>query len=99
MPLCEICEALDIDKECRLGEYSALITRADEGCDACRFYCDILQNSASWNHRLEKLPGNIVYLASKRLDVRKPDNVGGRSYSCDDLLFDYVVSEDYIGES
>lgn len=97
MALCEVCEALDINKESRLGEYTELITRAEAGCDACRFYCDILQNSGSWSHRLDKLHGNIVFLRSQRLDVRKPDRIGGRSYSCDDLLFDYVVPEDYAG--
>ncbi len=99
MTLCEVCESLDLDeRQSRLGEYTELVTRANTGCGACRFYCDVLQNSSQWSHALDKLPGNIVFLSSQRLDVRKPEELGRKSYSCDDLLFDYVVPEDYTGK-
>lgn len=98
MLLCEVCKALDIDAKSRLGEYSELKRRAEAGCEACRFYCDILQISNRWSKQLDKLPGNIVFLSSKRLDVRPPARENRSSFSCDDLLFDYVVAEDYTGE-
>ncbi|KUJ10092.1 uncharacterized protein LY89DRAFT_723890 [Mollisia scopiformis] len=104
MPLCEVCEALELDPplrlsrdDPRLGEYTEIVSRADAGCDACRFFCDVLQNSSNWSHRLDKLPGNIVFIHSRRLDVRTPERVTGSSCSCDDLMLDYVVSEDYTG--
>jgi hypothetical protein len=98
MPLCDICEALDIDASPRLGEYTEIVKRAEAGCDACKFYCNILQNSDYWSNRLDKLLGNIVFLRSRRVDVRPPERENYSSYSCDDLLFDYVVAEDYTGE-
>ena len=35
--------------------------------------------------------------SSLRLDVRKVDEMDGRSWSCDDLLFDVCVPDGYVG--
>lgn len=102
MPLCTVCDALDLAQhdrgdEPRLGEYEEIHSRAKDGCEGCKFFCDILQSSQSWKERVSELSGHIVFLSSQRLDVKKPDKLDRRTYSCDDLLFDYTVSEDYTG--
>jgi hypothetical protein len=95
MSLCKVCDALNLDeKETNLGEYNEILTRANNGCGGCRFFCDILLTSASWKDRISQLPGHIVFLSRKRLDVRKPEDINSRRWSCDDLLFDYCTSED-----
>jgi hypothetical protein len=103
MSLCAACEALNLESNSRrdasrLGEYDEMLTRADNGCKGCRFFCDVLQSSVRWKGRLSELPGQIVFLSSQRLDVRKPHKLDHISYSCDDLLFDYTVAEDYKGK-
>ena len=41
----------------------------------------------------------MVYLASKRLDVRfAGERESRRSWASDDLLFDIVVDEGFVGE-
>ncbi|CAJ2511167.1 Uu.00g067920.m01.CDS01 [Anthostomella pinea] len=100
MPICEICNVLDIEDpraEFQLGEYSALVARADEGCNSCKFFCDVIQTSSRWRERLTEIPGHIVFLASRRLDVRKADRLDRRTYSSDDLELDICVPEDYVG--
>jgi hypothetical protein len=104
MPLCTVCDALELGPtsrrdgtEPRLGEYDEMRSRAENGCEGCKFFCDILQSSNSWRERVSELSGKIIFLSSQRLDVRKPDRLDRSTYSCDDLLFDYTVSEDYTG--
>jgi hypothetical protein len=46
---------------------------------------------------LEELKERIVIFSESRLDVRKMDELDGRSWSCDDLLFDVCVPEGYLG--
>ncbi len=98
MPLCNVCEALDIDADSRLGAYTELVAKAAAGCEACKFYCEILQNSTRWSHQVEKLQDKVVFLYSRRLDARSK-NTSRQTYSCDDLLLDYVFHEDYTGQS
>jgi len=102
MPLCTVCEALDLDaaNTTSLGEYVTLVARAGEGCEGCKFFCNILHTSTRSNYRLSELEGKIINFYHKRLDVKTPEEVkrNSRSWSCDDLLFDYCTSEDYDGE-
>jgi hypothetical protein len=103
MSLCTICEELDLgpgDRSVdgqRLGEYNKLLNRADHGCEACRFFSTILQSSIDWEGRVSELSRRIVFLTSLRLDVRKPENIGVRRYSCDDLVIDLCTSENHTG--
>ncbi|CAF9927214.1 hypothetical protein IMSHALPRED_007166 [Imshaugia aleurites] len=47
MPLCGVCDALDLDqKETYLGPYDGLLAKADDGCEAYLFFCDILLQSS-----------------------------------------------------
>jgi hypothetical protein len=43
------------------------------------------------------LSGQIIFLNSLRLDVRKPEEIGMSRWSSDDLLFDICTSERYKG--
>jgi hypothetical protein len=101
MTLCDVCAELDPqstqDEEARLGEYDEICKRALAGCEGCDFFRTILRNSHDWNHRLDELPGHIVFLDSQRLDVRAPDEVDVHTYSCDDLLFDVCTPEGVVG--
>jgi hypothetical protein len=101
MALCEVCDSIDvglggvgsIHPETVLGPYPELLTRAENGCEGCSFFCKILQTSNAWKGKLEELKERIVVFSSLRLDVRKPEELDGRSWSCDDLLFDICVAE------
>ena len=105
MSLCTACDSIDvgaggtgsIHPETTLGPYPELLTRAEGGCEGCSFFCSIIQSSLSWKDRLEELKERIVIFSSLRLDVRKMDELDGRSWSCDDLLFDICVPEGYLG--
>jgi len=107
MSLCSVCEALDLGarrtrvrshKDQSLGEYNELLSRADSGCEACGFFCTILQSSGNWKGRESELSGRIIFFSSLRLDARKPKHIGRSTWSCDDLLFDLCTPEDYTGE-
>jgi hypothetical protein len=101
MSLCDVCVILNPEltenEEARLGEYNDMSKRADSGCRGCEFFCTIIRNSYRWKDRLNELPGHIVFLNSLRLDIRAPDEIDGRSYSSDDLLFDICTAEGVIG--
>lgn len=103
MSLCIVCEELDFDPkdrrldEARLGEYTDLRKRTEHGCEACRFFCTILQSSSTWKSRESELSGRIIFLNSLRLDVRTPENIGRSCWSSDDLLLDLCTSEKYGG--
>jgi hypothetical protein len=103
MSLCAVCKEIDLDPKNRnsdgdrLGEYSELLKRAEHGCQACRFFCTILQPSSAWKGRESELSGRIIFLNSLRLDVRTPEDIGRSSWSSDDLLFDLCTSEIYKG--
>ncbi|KAF4630042.1 hypothetical protein G7Y89_g8111 [Cudoniella acicularis] len=100
MTLCNVCEALDLSEdEVELGEYSEILAKANASCESCKFFTDILASSNRWSDELDKLPGRFVFLNSLRLDVRTPEQVenGHGSWSCDDLLFDVCVSENFSG--
>ena len=105
MSLCKVCYSIDvgpggvgsIHPETILGPYSQLLTRAGNGCEGCQFFCNILQTSNAWKGKLEELKVQVVVFSSLRLDVRKPEKMHGRSWSCDDLLFDVCVAEGYEG--
>ncbi|KAG0648754.1 hypothetical protein D0Z07_4765 [Hyphodiscus hymeniophilus] len=108
MTLCTICDSIDLGSasigarpslhpETTLGLYPELLTRAKEGCEACEFFCRTLQSSVSWKDRLDVLEDRIVVFSGLRLDVRK-NQKQRRSWSCDDLLFDVCVPEEYQGE-
>ena len=105
MPLCAVCDSIDVGAggigsmhpEAILGPYPELLARAEDGCEGCEFFCKILQSSLSWKDNLEELKERIVVFSSLRLDVRKPDELDSRSWSCDDLLFDVCVPEGYQG--
>lgn len=105
MPLCTICDKLNPlagvyseeersapDRE-RLGPYEELSSRADAGCEGCDFFRKTITESSSWSHRLDKLEGHIVFLDTKRLDVRPQADEGGHSYALDDLMFDICSAE------
>lgn len=111
MPLCSVCKELDLGRQVntadksywlhedyRLGAYDELVSRAEYGCEACKYFCTILQTSTSWKERQSELAGLIIVFSSLRLDVRRPDKVNGCTWSCDDLLFDLCTPEDYTGE-
>jgi hypothetical protein len=106
MPLCSVCDSIDvgpggvgsIHPETILGPSSELVARAENGCEGCDFFCKILKSSVSWKDRLDELKERVVIFSSLRLDVRKKDELDGRSWSCDDLLFDVCVPEGYVGE-
>lgn len=98
MPLCTNCEALDLDaKQSRLGEYDALIKNANNGCQSCEFFCKVLKDSDNRRTRISELSGQVIFIYSKRIDVRKPNKVDRSTYCCDDLMLDYCVREDYTG--
>jgi hypothetical protein len=99
MALCIVCDALTLEKDddTNLGAYDDMLFKAGEGCGGCKFFCDILHTSSRWKDKQSELGGHIVFLHSQRLDVKKPENITGSTWSCDDLLFDYCVSEDDTG--
>jgi hypothetical protein len=103
MPLCETCDSLDFEQDdltdsgIRLGPFKDLLTRAENGCDACEFFCNVLQTSTRWTTRLDELAERVVFLDSSRLDARKPTKLGNCTYCADDLCLDQCVSEDSEG--
>ncbi|GFF91017.1 hypothetical protein IFM47457_08693 [Aspergillus lentulus] len=103
MPLCEICDSLDLEQDdltdsgINLGPFKDLLTRAEKGCGACEFFCNVLQTSSRWTARLDGLAERVVFLDSSRLDARKPTKLGNRTYCADDLRLDQCVPEDYEG--
>jgi hypothetical protein len=95
MSLCSSCEVLDLEnREQCLGEYSEMLVKADEGCEACRFFILVLQSNKK---DISKLSGCVVFLSSNRLDCRKPEELDCRSYCCDDLLLDLCKTDTYTG--
>ena len=97
MVLCEVCEAIDLDvDEFLLGGYNELVIKAEVGCESCKFFCDILHSSTRWEQA--ELPDRVVFMNSKHLDVREPNELDCSGWDYDDLLFDYCVSEDYTGK-
>jgi hypothetical protein len=98
MPLCETCDALDLEQNgIKLGPFKHLLTRAENGCDACDFFCNVLQTSSRWTTRLDELAERVIFFAYSRLDARKPTGPGVSTYCSDDLCLDQCVSEDYEG--
>ncbi|EAW18788.1 putative HET domain protein [Aspergillus fischeri NRRL 181] len=103
MPLCEICDSLDLgqddltDSGIKLGPFKDLLTRAEKGCGACEFFCNVLETSSRWTTRLDELAERVIFLDSSRLDAREPTKLSNRTYSADDLCLDQCVSEDYEG--
>lgn len=101
MTLCEICDGLEIDhnkhEDQRLGSWGELNERSATGCEGCTFFTTTLRTSDCWSHRPEDLRDRVVFLASLRLDCRKPDRLGTRTYSADDLLFDICSLENIKG--
>jgi hypothetical protein len=109
MPLCTLCDSIDIGAnstgvrcsthpETILGPYPDLLTRADEGCEGCSFFCKILQSSLDWKDKLDELRHRVVVFESMKLDVRKADKLDRRARGGgDDLLFDVCVPEGYLG--
>ncbi|KAK8087260.1 hypothetical protein PG994_002234 [Apiospora phragmitis] len=108
MPLCDICENLDLkleggcdDQRQSLGGYDEILSRASgnpegpdqDGCDGCAFFCAVLQDSESWRERQVELSGKLVFLDSSRLDVRSPERADGSSYVADDLVLDLYTDE------
>lgn len=82
MFLCAVCEEIDLDPKSRsrhgerLEGYNELLEKAGQGCEACSFFCKILHSSSSWKGRETELSGQIIFLNSLRLDVRKPEEIG-----------------------
>ncbi|KAK1148755.1 hypothetical protein N8T08_008640 [Aspergillus melleus] len=95
MTLCKTCESLPIGEEdtAKLGEYNEVVSRADAGCDGCRFFITILQSSINWKCRLDELPGRVLFLEFLRLQVKKPTELSRSIYTLDDLNFDVCVPE------
>ncbi|KAI9040727.1 putative HET domain protein [Aspergillus affinis] len=95
MTLCKTCDSLPIGEtdKATLGEYNELVSRADAGCDGCRFFIAVLQSSGTWKSRLEELPGKVLFLEHLRLQVKKPTELGRYRYTVDDLNFDICVPE------
>ncbi|RHZ71951.1 hypothetical protein CDV55_108175 [Aspergillus turcosus] len=92
------CDALDLEQnDIKLGLFKDLLTRAENGCDACEFFCAVLQTSSRWTMRLDELAERVIFLDYSRLDVRKPTELGVSTYCSDDLCLDQCVSEDYEG--
>ncbi|KAF7160664.1 hypothetical protein CNMCM5623_006289 [Aspergillus felis] len=85
------------DSGIKLGSFKDLLTRAENGCDACEFFCNVLQTSTRWTTRLDELAERVIFLDSSRLDARKPTKLGNCTYCADDLCLDQCVSEDYEG--
>lgn len=105
MSLCKVCDSIDVGAggvgsmhpQSVLGPYPELVSRAKEGCEGCQFFCKILESSLGWKDKLDELNDRIVVFSGLRLDVRKKDELAGRSWSCDDLLFDVCVGEGCLG--
>ncbi|GIJ98500.1 hypothetical protein Aspvir_000617 [Aspergillus viridinutans] len=103
MPLCQTCDSLDFEQDdlrdtgIKLGPFKDLLTRAENGCDACQFFCNVLQTSTRWTTRLDELVERVIFLGGSRLDARKPTKLGNCTYCADDLCLDQCVSEDYEG--
>ena len=75
MPLCGVCDALDLDqKETCLGPYDGLLAKADDGCEACLFFCDILLQSSREENYEKGGPVAIgrsgPFTAGKRTDTQ-----------------------------
>lgn len=100
MPLCEDCNTWDLEMKgpfgVILGEYNDLVVKADNGCEACRFFCSILQSSDRYKNRLDELVGRVVQFCNNRLDAREAGSVG-MTISWDDLCLDMCVASDYAG--
>jgi hypothetical protein len=100
MPLCEDCDTWDLDKKgpfgVILGKYEDLITKADNGCESCRFFCSVVQTSGRYKGQLDKLAGQNIAFCNMRLDAREP-GVIGMSMSSDDLCLDMCVASGYEG--
>lgn len=79
-----------------LGEYNDLVVKADNGCEACRFFCSILQSSNRYKKQLEKLVGRAVVFCNNRVDAREAGSIGMKM-SWDDLCLDMCVASDYAG--
>ncbi|PLB53432.1 HET domain protein [Aspergillus steynii IBT 23096] len=95
MTLCQTCDSLpmgDCD-ESNLGEYNELVSRAEAGCEGCRFFTTILQSSDGWKSRLDKLPGRVIVLDLLRLQAKDPTGLSRSTFTLDDLNFDICVPE------
>ena len=90
MPLCSIGDALDLgERETRLAEYDGMLAKAERGCEACKFFCDILRPSSD----REWFRGHIVFLLHLRLDCKKPEELSTSTHSADKLAFDLCKPE------
>jgi hypothetical protein len=102
MPLCEDCATWDLDKTgpfgVILGKYEDLVTKADNGCESCSFFCSVLQTSDRYKGQLDKLEGQNIAFCNMRLDARDPEVIG-MTMSWDDLCLDMCVASDYEGKS
>ena len=102
MPLCEDCDTWDLEKKgmfgVNLGRYNDLLVKAEKGCDSCKFFCAVLQNSDSYKHQLDNLSEKVIAFCNMRLDAREPGEFG-MTMSWDDLCLDMCVASDYDGLS
>lgn len=100
MPLCEDCDTWDLETGggfgVTLGQYDELVAKAEAGCESCKFFCTVLQSSASWKTRLGSLSGLRIAFCNLRLDAREPKNIG-MTMAWDDLCLDMCVASDYDG--
>ncbi|EAW14081.1 putative HET domain protein [Aspergillus clavatus NRRL 1] len=103
MTLCEICNSLSFEEDksgligTQLGAFKEIQARAADGCDACRFFKNVLQTSSRWRTKLDELSERVIFLDSLRLDARRPTAINSCVYSVDDLCLDLCVSEDHEG--
>lgn len=79
-----------------LGIYNDLLAKAEKGCESCRFFCAVLQNSFRHRHQPDTLSGKVIAFCNLRLDAREPGNIG-MTMSQDDLCLDMCVAGDYDG--
>jgi hypothetical protein len=104
--LCSTCDSIDVGAggtgsrhpESILGPFTDLVSRAEAGCEGCSFFTRILSSSVVWKDHLEELNERVIVFHGLRLDARKKHKVEGRTWSCDDLLFDVCVEKGYLGE-
>lgn len=100
MPLCEDCETWDLEMNSafgvELGIYNDLLVKAENGCESCKFFCAMLQNSSRYRDQLDTLSEKVIAFCNLRLDAREQGEIS-MTMSQDDLCLDLCVASDYDG--
>ena len=79
-----------------LGLYNDLLVKAENGCESCKFFCAMLQNSFRYRDQLDTLSEKVIAFCNLRLDAREQGEIS-MTISQDDLCLDLCVASDYDG--